>query len=134
MMQSDCLTGSNHLLLRNPFLAVYNVLPDSSLKYPCILQDHTELFMYIFPGNLADWCLIHEDLTAVQLIEPHKEIHHRCLTCAGGSDNCNLLPCLNFGGEVMNYSLIRSISEFYMPEFHIPFNIRKLLPLLAFIR
>ena len=75
--------------------------------------------MNVFPGEICDVFAVDADLTTVQLIEPHEEIHQGGLACAGGTYNGHLLAGFGVGGEVVDDGFLRGIAEADMGEFHI---------------
>jgi len=133
VVQSDRLAGVDDLLVGYALLAVHNVVADRSLKEPRILQDHAELLMHVLTGHIPNRKAVQKDLPSVQLIESHQEVDHCGLARAGRSNNGDLLPWEDMGGEIADHGLFLCIAEANVPELHLTADFPQLLWLLALV-
>ncbi len=68
------LGGGDDLLLRGIFFAVGDVVKDSALEEPGVLQYHGVILSQAFQGIISIFLIIHGDLAGVYVIEAHEQV------------------------------------------------------------
>ena len=92
--------------------------------------------MHIFPCDLLCRYSVNPDIAFIGLIKTHQKINHGGFSGSRGSDYRNLLPCLKLRRKIMDYGLVRQITEFYVRKADIAPDLIgiKAGALLAFVR
>lgn len=72
---------------------------------------------------------VYRDLPALDIIEPHQQVHQRGLARAGGPYNGHLLPMLYLHSEVPNQRRFWIVAEIHIFKIHIALYFLRQVPL-----
>ncbi len=111
VMDAGGLGGLDHFLISRGQSPVTDVLPDSAVEQPGILQDHAELFPKVTTGKRADIMPVHGDGTGVHVIKAHQEFHHGGLAGSGRSYYRHFLTFAHVHREVLDNRLVFRIAK-----------------------
>ena len=107
--------GSRHdFFVRCIQVAITDILHDTSLKEPGILQYHTKMLAQIAASKGADILSIDLDTTVIHIIKTHQKCDHGRLAGTGRTYDRNHLPRFYLTGEVVDDDLVCIIAKFYM--------------------
>ena len=106
-----CLCRCNDLFICGIQTAIADIFHNCSVEQPGILQDHTKQLTQLTSVKVLDVMTIDQDLSGIDIIEPHQQFDHGCLAGTCGTHNSHLLPCFYICGEVMDNDLIGVISK-----------------------
>src|SRR3989338_107633 len=79
--------GGDDFALSRLQITISDVVSDSALEEPCILQDHSEQAAQVAAGQPADIHAIDANGAAFDVVEAHQELDHSRLAGAGEADN-----------------------------------------------
>ena len=96
LMHMSCLGCLDHFFIRCIQFSVFDIVPDTSIEQPGILQHHSEHLTQFTSVEIPDVMSVDLDGTAVHIVEPHQKLDHRRLSCSGRPYNCNFLPLFYF--------------------------------------
>ena len=113
---------SDNLLIRGVQPAVTDIFHDSSVEQPGILQHHAEQFPQFTSVKIFDIMAVDQDLTGIDVVEPHQQFDHGRLAGTCRADDCHLLPRFYRCGEIMDNDFVRIISKGSVADFHIAVN------------
>ena len=99
--------------LADVLLTVDDILSERALDHPGILQDHGEEFAHILACHILCADAVDENVP-LALVKAHEEIDERRLARARRTDDGDLLPRFDFGGEVVDirYSFLTTPRAF----------------------
>ena len=106
------------LLLGGVGAAVGDVVADGAAEEPGVLQHHPEVLAQGAAGDLRDVAAVEGDAAAVELVEPHDEVHERRLAGARRPDDGDGLPGLGHERQVLDERPVRVVGERHVLEGH----------------
>src|SRR5262249_38331859 len=105
------LRGGDHLLVRGVWAGVCDVVANSALEQPGVLQHHADALAQVGSPHLSDVDAVERDASRVELVEAHDEVDEGGLAGAGGSDDRDRLSWVDGQGEVLDERLIGLVAE-----------------------
>ena len=119
------LRNADNIFQRGVLRSVGNVLVHCAPEEPCILKHHcvgrpqarAGIFLLISP--------VHEDASAVAVVEAHQQVDHGCLSGTRGTDYGNQLSCIGVEAQIMQDGLSFLIAEGHVLETHITLHVGK---------
>ena len=121
------LCRGNDLCLRCIRFTDRDVFSDSRRFDPRILKHHTVRAAQTVSGNITDIRTIHEDLTAVYVIEAHEKSDQRGFAATGRTYDRNTASVGNVYGEITDQGLILRIGEGNVSDVDISVYVAKCL-------
>ena len=110
------LSCGDDLLARGAGAAVGDVLGHGPLEEPGVLEHHAKLLAQVAGAHLARVAAVERDVTAVDLVEAHEEIHERRLAGARRAHDGNLLAGLRHERDVAHEGALRRVAEAHVLE------------------
>ena len=104
-------------------LAVADIFFDRSGKQMCILKNDTERPSQVSLLYLINIDVVIPDLSVRHIIETVDQVGDRRLSCAGGTDERQLLSRFCIQCQIMEHHMIRSVAERHIVETHIAFQL-----------
>ena len=101
---------------------VADVLHDGAVEKPGILQDHAEHAAQVIAVELLDVVAVHQDGTAVDIVETHQQLDHGGLAGTGWTDDGDLLARFGVEGKVIDDDLVRTVTEVNILEIYTTFH------------
>ncbi len=134
-------SGRSHNLFKTgPFPAVADIIANSAVEQPGILQDHAEHGAQIPAPHIPDIHPVYSDDPSLHLVKAHDQVNQCGLAGPGRAHYSHGLPGLDLDAQILHQQGIFSITEFDMLETHLTpgkGNDRRILavgPLLLFIQ
>ena len=119
VVQPNGLACGDDLLVGHALLGICDVFTHRSTEHPRILQHHRELIVHIPARHRFGIDAINRNRAAGNLVEAHKQVHHRGLAGTGRADDGDLLTGLHRSGEVVDDRFVGFVAEAYVAEFHV---------------
>ena len=113
------LRGLDDFLIGGVRLADVDVVPDSAVFQPCLLEDHAVVAAEGMAGHVADVGAVHADGALIDIIEAHQEVDKGGLAAAGRTDDGDLLTGLCVQMEVFDKFPVFDIAEGDVVDRHV---------------
>ena len=116
--------GLDDLLLGRAGVPERDVLADRALEEPRVLEHHPDAGAELVAAHLRDVATVEADRTAVELVEPHDQVHEGGLARAGRADDRDRGAGLGDKVQVADEGLVRVVGEPDVVELDQPARLR----------